>query len=93
MHVIDLKRMQRVKRVDVRARVFSAPRLLGERIVFGTTAGKVFSLDRVTFTVRLLAQVPDAITNAVAVDPNRHRIYVPTYTNDVYAFDGDPVET
>jgi hypothetical protein len=57
--------------------------------VFGTTSGKVICLDQATLTIRTVAQVPDAITNAVAVDPNGRRIYVPTYTNEVYAFDAD----
>lgn len=89
MHVIDLARMQQVRGIDVGARVFSSARPLGDRIVFGTTSGKVICLDPVTLTTRTLAQVPDAITNAVAVDPNGRRIYVPTYTNEVYAFDAD----
>jgi outer membrane protein assembly factor BamB/orotate phosphoribosyltransferase-like protein len=89
MHVIDLERMLQVRRIDVGARVFSSPRPLGDRIVFGTTSGKVICLDQATLTIRTVAQVPDAITNAVAVDPNGRRIYVPTYTNEVYAFDAD----
>ena len=90
MHVIDLERMRKVQRIDVGARVFSSPRPLGDRIVFGTTGGKVICLDPVTLKTRTLAQVPDAITNAIAVDPNEFRIYVPTYTNEIYAFDANP---
>jgi outer membrane protein assembly factor BamB/orotate phosphoribosyltransferase len=93
MYVIDLARMQRVRGIDVGARVFSSARPLGDRIVFGTTSGKVICLDPGTLTTRTLAQVPDAITNAVAVDPNERRIYVPTFTNELYAFDANPAES
>lgn len=92
MYVIDLARMQRVRGIDVGARVFSSARPLGGRILFGTTSGKVICLDPVTLTTRTLAQVPDAITNAVAVDPSGSRIYVPTYTNEIYAFDANPAK-
>jgi outer membrane protein assembly factor BamB len=86
MHVIDLERMQRVGRVEVGARIFSSARSLGDRIVFATTSGKVICLDPVTLTTRTVAQVPDAITNAVTVDLNMRQIYVSTYMNEMWAF-------
>jgi len=92
IHVVDLNQMQKVQKVNVGARVFSSPRRLGKRIVFGTTGGKVIALDPVTLTTRTLAEVPDAITNATAVGPNGDRVYVATYTNEIYVFDEDSAE-
>lgn len=65
----------------------------GINIVFGRTNCKVICLDPVTLTTHTLTQVPGAITNAIAVDPNRRRIYVPTYTNEMYAFAEEPRES
>ena len=92
LYVIDLDRMELVRKLDLGARVYSSPRRLGTRVVIGTGGGKVVEIDCESLEVLGELQVPDAITNAVAADPDGRRIYVSTYMNHLYAFERLEVE-
>jgi outer membrane protein assembly factor BamB len=87
LYVVDLDQMELLERMDLGARIYSSPRLVGPRVVVGTSGGRVFEIDRETLEVRGKLQLPDAITNAIAVSPDGGRIFVSTYMNHLYAFE------
>jgi outer membrane protein assembly factor BamB len=87
LHVIDLETMRPVKRISCGARVYSSPRLIGDRIAFGSNGGIYREIDPITLETLASLQLPDAITNAVAATSDGSRIVVPTYMNELYCFD------
>ncbi len=87
LYVIDLDRMELVKMIEAQARVYSSPRAIGNRIVFGTNGGRLIEIDADTLEIEGALQVPDAITNAVAVSDDRRVVYVSTYMNQLFAFE------
>ena len=87
LYVIDLEKMELIKKMDFRARVYSSPRVIGDRVIFGTNGGQVIELNAETLQVEGNLQLPDAVTNAVAISPDEDRIYVSTYMNHLFAFE------
>ena len=87
LRVIDFKDCREIQSLDVGARVYAAPVATFAGVVFGTTAGRVVSVNPETLAVSTIAQVPDAVTNAVATSALDRRIFVPTYVNEIYAFE------
>lgn len=85
MYVIDLDSMSLIKAIDMKARVYSSPRLVGDRVIFGTNGGRVMELDQHTLEIKSLVQFPDAVTNPVVVSPDGRRIFVSTYMNHLFA--------
>jgi outer membrane protein assembly factor BamB/orotate phosphoribosyltransferase len=86
LYVIDLNRMELIKRLEMDARVYSSPRLVGDRVIVGTNGGRVVEIDVNSLEIKGSLQLPDAITNAIAVSHDGQRIYVSTYMNDLYCF-------
>jgi orotate phosphoribosyltransferase len=86
LYVVDLNTFELLFKVDLRARVYSSPSLSNGNVLVGTHGGRVFGIDVCTLSVRSLIQVPDAVTDAVTVDPDGLHVYVPTYMNQIYAF-------
>ena len=58
--------------------------LLGDRVLFGTTGGKVFEIDAENLDVVGMFQLSDAVTNAVAVSPDGRRLSVSTAMNALF---------
>lgn len=87
LYVIDLDTMQLMKKINLKSRVYSSPRRIGDRVIVGTNGGRVVEIDIATLDVCGVLQLPDAVTNAVAVSPDGQRIYVSTYMNHLYAID------
>jgi orotate phosphoribosyltransferase len=87
LYVIDLDTMSVALKFDAHARVHCSPRLIGDSVIFGDSGGVVRELDPVSLDVVGKITVPDAVTNAIAFDDTGARIYVPTYMNEIYAFD------
>ena len=85
LYVIDLSSMELVKKLDMNARVYSPPRNIGGRVIFGTTGGLVVEINPETLDIEGKLQLPDAITNAVAATPDGERIFVSTYMNHLFA--------
>jgi orotate phosphoribosyltransferase len=85
LYVIDLCSMELIKKLDMNARVYSPPRNIGGRVIFGTTGGLVVEINPVTLDVEGTLQLPDAVTNAVAATPGGERIFVSTYMNHLFA--------
>jgi len=87
LYIIDLDTMELVKKIDLYARVYSSPRLIGNRVIVGTNGGRVVEIGVDTLDIEGVVQVPDAVTNAIAVSPDNRRIFVSTYMNHLYAFE------
>ncbi|WP_369929836.1 PQQ-binding-like beta-propeller repeat protein [Xanthomonas sp. NCPPB 2632] len=87
LYVIDVDTMQLVAKINLRSRVYASPRRIGNRIIVGSNGGKVYEIDIDTLQVKGILQLPDAVTNGVAVSPDGRRIFVSTYMNHLYAFE------
>jgi outer membrane protein assembly factor BamB len=86
-YVIDVDAMQLVKKIDCHARIYSSPVRIDDRVIFGTSGGRVLEMDIKTLEVKGELQLPDAVTNAVAVAEDGSRIYVSSYMNHIFAFE------
>jgi sugar lactone lactonase YvrE len=53
----------------------------------GTAGGRVYEIDITSLEVAGLLQLPDAITNAVAISADESRIYVSTAMNSMLAYE------
>jgi len=69
------------------SRLFASPKAIGDRVLLGTTSGKLIEIDAHTLETKGVIQFPDAITNAIAVDDGGRRIFVSTYMNDLWAYE------
>ena len=87
LYIIDLEKMELIKKIDFRARIYSSPRIIGDRVIFGTNGGRVIELNAETLEVEGNLQLPDAVTNAIAISPNEERIFVSTYMNHLFALE------
>jgi len=87
LYVVDLDTMTLVQRIEIGSRIYSTPMAIGDRVVFGSGGGEVIEIDAVTLERKGVLQLPDSITNAVAVSTDMRRIYVSTYMNHLYAFE------
>ena len=79
--------MELIKAIDVQARVYSSPRAIGNRVIFGTSGGRVIEIDAASLEIEGILQLPDAITNAVSVSEDERSIFVSTYMNQLFAFE------
>jgi outer membrane protein assembly factor BamB len=87
LYIADVPRRKLLARLDTGSRIFASPVAIGNRVLFGTTGGKLIELDADTLQVKAITQLPDAITNAVAVSENGRRVYASTAMNDLYALE------
>jgi len=87
LYVIDVDSMQLLKKINMHARVYSSPRQVGDRIIVGTNGGRVVEIGIDSLDIEGVLQLPDAVTNAVAVSPDGRRIFASTYMNHLYAFE------
>ncbi len=86
LYIINVETMPAVKRIDVKGRVFSSPRLIGDRVIFGTAGGLICELDPKTLRITTAWRVPDAVTNTVVGSADGQTLYVSTAMNEVYAY-------
>jgi outer membrane protein assembly factor BamB len=89
LYVIDLDKMTLIRKKDMKARVYSSPILVNDRVIFGTSGGRVIEMDANSLEIKGILQLPDAVTNAVAVSPHGGNVYVWTYMNHLFAFRRD----
>ncbi|WP_210202784.1 PQQ-binding-like beta-propeller repeat protein [Bradyrhizobium sp. SK17] len=87
LYVIDLDTMKVLKTIECGGRVYSSPQRIGNRVIFGTAGGRVYEIDITSLEVAGLLQLPDAITNAVAISADESRIYVSTAMNSMLAYE------
>ena len=87
LYVIDVQSRELIKKIEFDARIYSSPRVIGDRVIFGTNGGRVIELDIDTLETKGILQLPDAITNAIAISDDEERIYVSTYMNHLFAFE------
>jgi hypothetical protein len=87
LYVIDLDRMELVRKMDLHGRVYASPVAVDDRVIVATTGGRVLEIDAESLDIRGELHVPDAVTNAVAVSDDRKRFFVSTYMNHLYAFE------
>ena len=87
LYVIDIDHIKLVKRIDLHARVYASPTLVDGRVLVATTGGRVVEIDVATLEIKGGLQLPDAITNAIAISDNGRFMYVSTYMNHLYAFE------
>lgn len=86
-YIIDLDRMELIKKLDMGGRVYASPQLIDGRVVFATCGGAVIEMDPQTLEITGRLQLPDAVTNAVAASDDGRRIFISTYMNHLYAFE------
>ncbi len=87
LYVIDLNTMKLLRKIEVGARVYSSPIALEDRVVFGTSGGKIIEIDARSLEFKGILQLSDAVTNAVAVSPDKRQIFVSTYMNQLCGFE------
>lgn len=87
LYIIDLDSLTLIKKLYCGSRVYSAPRRYGNSVLFGTNGGIMFELDSKTTDFVGRIQLPDAITNSICVSDDGRTLYIPTYMNEIYAFD------
>ena len=87
LYVIDLDTLSLALKFNAGARVYSSPRLIGSSVIFGTNGGVLYEMDPLSLAITGKTTVPDAVTNAIAFTPDGKRLFVPTYMNEIYAFD------
>lgn len=86
LYVIDLDRMELIQRINLHARIYASPKLVDGRVIVATNGGRVVEIDVDTLETKGILQLPDAVTNAVAISDDGRRIFVSTYMNHLYAF-------
>lgn len=88
LYVIDLYTRQLIKKIIFNGKVYGAPRLIApDSVIVGCASGIFREYDANTLELLGWYQAPDAITNAIAVSPDGKIIYVPTYMNEIYAYE------
>jgi outer membrane protein assembly factor BamB len=90
LYVVSLATMSLIKKIEVGARVYSSPRVVAGRVIFGTSGGRVIEVDPQSLEIVGVTVVPDAVTNAIAVAADGSRIFVPTYMNEIYCVERLP---
>jgi len=91
-YVIDLDRMELIKKMDMGGRVYASPKVIEGRVVFATCGGVVVEMDPQSLEIVGRLQLPDAVTNGVASSDDGRRIFVSTYMNHLYAFERGEME-
>lgn len=74
-------------KLDAHARIYSSPRLIGDSVIFGDGGGIVREIDPASLDIVGKLTLPDAVTNVVAFTLDGRRVFVPTYMNEIYAFE------
>jgi len=87
LYIIDIDSMELIKKVDLHARVYSSPISIDGSVIVGTSGGRVIEFDAKTLDIRGTLQLPDAVTNAVAVTQDGGRMFISTYMNHLYAYE------
>jgi outer membrane protein assembly factor BamB len=87
LYVIDIDQMQLIKKINLQSRVYSSPKRVGNSVIVGSNGGRVVEIDIDTLETKGVLQLPDAVTNGVAISPDGNRIFVSTYMNHLYAFE------
>lgn len=87
VYVIDVDEMVVLKKINLGARIYSSPVFFGNRVIVGSNGGRVVEIDVDTLEIVGDMQLPDAVTNAVALSPDGKNMYVSTYMNHLYAFE------
>ncbi|UDJ84674.1 outer membrane protein assembly factor BamB family protein [Kosakonia oryzae] len=87
LYVIDVEKMELIKCISLGARIYASPRLVDGRVIVATNGGRVVEIDADTLEIKGEIQMPDAVTNAVAVSDDDKYIYISTYMNHLYAFE------
>jgi outer membrane protein assembly factor BamB len=86
LYAIDLDSLTLAARRDLGARIYAAPRQVGDRVIVGTLGGVVRELDPNSLQTLGRLQVADAVANAIAATSSGSVIYVPTTMGAVHAF-------
>lgn len=91
MYVIDANSFEVIKKMDCGARVYSSPRLIDGRVIFGTGGGRIIELNPDTLEIENQTQLPDAITNAISASETSNRLYASTCMNELYSIKRIPI--
>jgi outer membrane protein assembly factor BamB len=87
LYVINIDRMELIRRIDLHARVYASPKLVDGRVIVATTGGRLLEIDVDTLDMKGALQLPDVVTNAVTLSDDGRYMYVSTYMNHLYAFE------
>ena len=78
--------------VDLRAKAFASPRLIGNRIMLGTTAGQVLEIDPKTHGIVGNVQLADRVLTAVVASGPDGPFYVGTGGDKIFALEREARE-
>jgi outer membrane protein assembly factor BamB/orotate phosphoribosyltransferase len=85
LHVVHADSGTLFKKRDAHAKIYATPRLLGLKLLVGTTAGRLLAFDRVRYRLSGDYQFHDRITTAVAIDIPNNLVLVPFLDNSLTA--------
>jgi outer membrane protein assembly factor BamB/orotate phosphoribosyltransferase len=86
LYVLDLERRAVKTKIFAGSKIFCPPQLLAGKIYMGACNGIVYEIDPESDDVTGKHQLPDAITNALAYNPETADFYALTYVNELFAF-------
>jgi outer membrane protein assembly factor BamB/orotate phosphoribosyltransferase len=85
LHVVHADTGTLFKKRDLSAKIYATPRLLGLKLLVGTTEGRLLAFDRTRFRLNADYQFHDRITTAVAFDVPKNLVFVPFLDNSLTA--------
>jgi orotate phosphoribosyltransferase len=86
LYVLDLEKRTVRKKIFAASKIYGPPRLLAGRVYFGACNGIVYEIDPATDEVTGTHQLPDAVTNALTLNPENGDLFALTYVNQLFAF-------
>jgi outer membrane protein assembly factor BamB/adenine/guanine phosphoribosyltransferase-like PRPP-binding protein len=87
LYVIDADDFHLIEKKNFHSRILSSPKQIGNNVVFGTNGGVIIEMDMDTLEIAGRAQLPDAVTNAVAVSVDQKILYARTHMDELYAIE------
>jgi outer membrane protein assembly factor BamB/orotate phosphoribosyltransferase len=85
LHVVHADSGTLFKKRAVCAKIHATPKLLGLKLLVGTTAGRLLAFDRVRFRLSGDYQFHDRITTSIAFDIPNNLVFVPFLDNSLTA--------
>jgi eukaryotic-like serine/threonine-protein kinase len=85
LHVVHADSGTLFKKRDAAAKIHATPRLLGLKLLVGTTAGRLLAFDSTRFRLSGDYQFHDRITTTVAIDIPNNLVLVPFLDNSLTA--------
>jgi outer membrane protein assembly factor BamB/orotate phosphoribosyltransferase len=85
-YVLNANNGRELIRISTHGKNFASPRLIDERIYFGSTSGLIYEFDPALNSVTGQVQLPERLTDAVVYSPVAGLFYAKSYDGKIYAF-------